>query len=97
MLQYCRLLSKVCQCLKSPVLEQWLLKLIYDLNKTRLREDTLVDYSQYKDTVSSYCTRYFKEFKDQGLKVRIDDVLKECEELLARDKKHQPQIMAIGT
>lgn len=57
----------------------------------------MIDYNQYKDTVSNYCTRYFKEFKDRGHKVRIDDVLKECEELLNKDKKHKPQIMAIGT
>lgn len=37
LLQYCRLLSRACQCLKSPVLEQWLLKIIHDLQKTRLK------------------------------------------------------------
>jgi hypothetical protein len=35
----------------------------------------MIDYNKYKDTVSNYCTRYFKDFKDRGLKVRIDDVL----------------------
>lgn len=97
LLQYCRLLSKVCQCLKSQVLEQWLLKLIYDLSRTRLQENQQVDHSKYKETVSSYCARYFKEFKDRGIKVRIDDALKECEEMLKREKKFYAQIMAIGS
>jgi hypothetical protein len=45
LLQYCRLLSKVCKCLKSAILEQWLLKLISDLSKTKLRDEEVVDYS----------------------------------------------------
>lgn len=37
LIQYCRLLSKVCQILKSPILEQWLLRMMKDINKTKLK------------------------------------------------------------
>jgi hypothetical protein len=47
--------------------------------------------------VKLYYKRYFKDFKDRGMKVRIADVIKECGELLEKDKKHRPEIMAIGT
>lgn len=97
LLQYCRLLSKVCQCIKSHTLEQWLLKLIVDLKNTKIKENQQIDYNKYYTTVSDYCARYQKDFKDRGLKVKVDDVLKECEQLLLKEKKYKPQIMVIGS
>lgn len=36
----------------------------------------MIDYARYYETVSNYCSRYYKDFKDRGIKVKIDDVLK---------------------
>lgn len=69
----------MCQCVKSPILEQWLLKIIHDLQKTKLKEGQNIDYNQYKETVANYYSRYSKEFKDKGLRVGIDEVINECQ------------------
>lgn len=49
--------------------------MIYNVHKTRLKDNQQLDYNQYKETVASYYNRYYK-FKDRGLRVKIDDVIK---------------------
>ena len=68
-----------------------------DLNRTKLKENQQIDYNKYYTTVSDYCARYQKDFKDRNLKVKVDNVLKECEQLLSKEKKYKPQIMVIGS
>lgn len=51
LLHYCRLVSKLCQCLSSTILEQWVLRVIYDLHRTKLKENQPVDYVRYYEII----------------------------------------------